>query len=52
MNSKKSTDFDGNRIFDREGIHFEVNLWLMIVSFFKNLFDINRTIAQAFKTIY
>ena len=39
-------DADGNEITDTQNIFCNSNIWLRIISFFKNLFRIERTIIQ------
>lgn len=42
-------DADGNDISDSQEVKSKAGIWQKIVSFFKNLFRMNRTIVQVFK---
>ena len=44
-------DKDGNEIYDSQKITVNSGLWQRIISFFKNLFGMNRVIVQAFKSM-
>ncbi len=51
-NGNVLTDSDGNEISDSQTVSVNASIWQIIISFFKNLFGINRTITQAFKGIF
>ena len=42
----------GNRVYDREGISSEVNLWYIIVAFFRKLFGLTKVIQQSINIFY
>lgn len=44
-------DKDGDEIYDSQKITVNSGLWQKIISFFKNLFGMNRVIVQAFKSV-
>lgn len=46
------TDSQGNWIGDSQKINVKTSLWLRIVSFFKNLFGMNRTTVQFIKEMF
>jgi len=50
--SVKVTDENGCKFTDSHELNSKAGLWQKIVSFFKNLFGINRIIPQAFKVIF
>ena len=52
QNGNPLTDSNGNHIGDVQKINTKSNIWLIIVSFFKNLFGMNRTTVQFFKGIF
>lgn len=43
---------DGNEVSDSQKVSVNSSFWQKIVSFFKNLFGLNRTVVQLFKAIY
>lgn len=47
-NGKVLRDANGNEISDSQQVKVDSSFWQKIVSFFKNLFGINRTVVQAF----
>lgn len=51
-NGNVMTDSNGYQIADVQKINTKTSLWLRIVSFFKNLFGINRTTVQLFKGLF
>ncbi len=51
-NGNVMTDSNGYQIADVQKINTKTSLWLRIVSFFKNLFDMNRTTVQLFKGLF
>lgn len=51
-NGNVMTDSNGYQIADVQKINTKTSLWLRIVSFFKNLFGMNRTTVQLFKNLF
>ncbi len=48
-NGNALKDSDGNEISDSQTVSVNASFWQKIVSFFKNLFGLNRIIVQSFK---
>ncbi len=45
-------DADGNEVSDSEKVTVKAGFFQKLISFFKNLFGSNRTVIQAFRTVY